>query len=828
MRIFRTIEEWGERWYGLIALLAVPTVIVFAPLLTGTAVNPWGDDVIQAGPYFTHFSRAIRAGDSFLIDPLNYAGYPVFATVFGFYAPWNYALAWLIGNPFAFATVAVWLTVAVFALGAFFTVAFLRELGVSFWPAYLAGVAFTISHQTQAFLPQVTNFHLLLPLLFYVLLKLDRGGSFRYVAAGAGAVAFGWLAVNFQEAFYTFLVGIGFAAFLVWQRYRAGRGGVRRFLGSCLLAYLIGTAIGLIQILPANLMAETSTRASGVPYAAAVEDPLLPTDILRYVIPGAKLPQGIPFGTRGASVPLYMGIVPLFFFLAAFGRRSAGSAVAGREALTHFFIWLFAAIVATSVIYSPIFWVMTKLPIFSYFRVPDRWMFIAVFSASLLAGIGAQRLLDALAVGASSSFRRGFLRFATVIGAVFLGLVLLNVMFAVFEPAAIAAAKNFFSEMLYSRYQPGGNVPVEHYFGIIDRVFGDLHQYFSFANPLLIGAAVSIVASLIGLGWVIRRGSDARRAGALLAIVTVANFLMVKSFDYRRIPAHTFDAAPSTIRFLQEHPGRTLPVLYEHFEEAVGRPRFGLGGPDGVIYRHAMLVPNTNLYYGVESAIIKDGLEPMAISRLMSLVGAPTIGIPREFPQSDPEAAARTLVERKALLDFLGIRYLVSGYAMDDRVFPKAFEGSVSSKRIPITIYENRDARPLVSFADRLEFVPGSEEGIFSRYREQNFSGLLADCREPCQPGIRSFGQGSVTILDRKNTRISVRTESQEPTFLVLSQNHLPGWRAFIDGVEAPRHTVNTVFLGLEVPAGEHDVAFVYSNPCGGIGFVQCLRSLLP
>jgi uncharacterized membrane protein YfhO len=48
--------------------------------------------------------------------------------------------------------------------------------------------------------------------------------------------------------------------------------------------------------------------------------------------------------------------------------------------------------------------------------------------------------------------------------------------------------------------------------------------------------------------------------------------------------------------------------------------------------------------------------------------------------------------------------------------------------------------------------------------------------------------------------------ESPQPAFLVTSEAHYPGWRAFLDGTEKPIAMTNAAFRGLPVPAGRHRV----------------------
>jgi uncharacterized membrane protein YfhO len=53
---------------------------------------------------------------------------------------------------------------------------------------------------------------------------------------------------------------------------------------------------------------------------------------------------------------------------------------------------------------------------------------------------------------------------------------------------------------------------------------------------------------------------------------------------------------------------------------------------------------------------------------------------------------------------------------------------------------------------------------------------------------------------------LALDVESPQPAFLVTSEAHYPGWRAFLDGVETPIAMTNAAFRGLPVPAGRHRV----------------------
>jgi hypothetical protein len=69
---------------------------------------------------------------------------------------------------------------------------------------------------------------------------------------------------------------------------------------------------------------------------------------------------------------------------------------------------------------------------------------------------------------------------------------------------------------------------------------------------------------------------------------------------------------------------------------------------------------------------------------------------------------------------------------------------------------------------------------------------------------------GEVRIIDYQTHTIELKTTSATPALLVLSEAYYPGWRARIDGQEAPVLRVDHALRGVVIPAGEHGVSFRY------------------
>jgi hypothetical protein len=66
------------------------------------------------------------------------------------------------------------------------------------------------------------------------------------------------------------------------------------------------------------------------------------------------------------------------------------------------------------------------------------------------------------------------------------------------------------------------------------------------------------------------------------------------------------------------------------------------------------------------------------------------------------------------------------------------------------------------------------------------------------------------TILSYAAERVVIESNSAEPALLVLSDGDDPGWQATVDGEPSPIYRTNVLLRGVEVPAGEHIVEFVY------------------
>ena len=82
---------------------------------------------------------------------------------------------------------------------------------------------------------------------------------------------------------------------------------------------------------------------------------------------------------------------------------------------------------------------------------------------------------------------------------------------------------------------------------------------------------------------------------------------------------------------------------------------------------------------------------------------------------------------------------------------------------------------------------------------------------------------GSAEVIRHEPNRVEVKTASEAPAILVLSANHYPGWRAFVDEQSVEVMRVNYNLRGVALPAGNHVVKFVYQPKSVLIGLLISL-----
>jgi hypothetical protein len=84
----------------------------------------------------------------------------------------------------------------------------------------------------------------------------------------------------------------------------------------------------------------------------------------------------------------------------------------------------------------------------------------------------------------------------------------------------------------------------------------------------------------------------------------------------------------------------------------------------------------------------------------------------------------------------------------------------------------------------------------------------------------------SAEVTSHEPNRVKVKTSSAAAAILVLSENHYPGWRAYVDDQRVDVLRVDHNLRGVMLPAGEHRVSFTYRPKSGMIGLTISILAL--
>ncbi|HJZ82250.1 MAG TPA: YfhO family protein, partial [Pyrinomonadaceae bacterium] len=150
-----------------------------------------------------------------------------------------------------------------------------------------------------------------------------------------------------------------------------------------------------------------------------------------------------------------------------------------------------------------------------------------------------------------------------------------------------------------------------------------------------------------------------------------------------------------------------------------------------------------------------------------------------------------------------------------------------------VAVFENARALPRVWLANEAKVLPGTAILVVIR------TGKLPDGK-PWDPQRVALIEGAFDfpvappdekaiseITSYEPNRVAVKTKSSEPAILVLSENHYPGWRAYVDGRLVDTLRVDYNLRGVALPAGEHNVEFVYRPKSVLIGAGISLLTLM-
>ncbi|MFW6189392.1 MAG: YfhO family protein [Planctomycetota bacterium] len=773
-----TFRHMLRREAGPALLLVLAAVLFFrnAVLLRGVFFHY--DHALQNFPYRFFFARGLAKGtfplwtsELFCGFPLfaesqANAAYPVFLLLFGFLKPevaYNYY------------------TVLHFAMAGVGTYALARTLSLRRSAALLAGICYMLSgpvlyhaHHTNI----VVGVAWLPVLLALIELGFRRRTLPWFLGLGAGT----GLTILGSQPQYTLYVGLTCAIYAGWRLFlvaRSGeqRHGLLRLAGGLGAAVVIGVLLSAVQVLPTlELVARTSRGAAGV----GGQTPGVPGNLLTLLLPFSFGSPGFA-SYWGATDPglyseltMFLGAGPLM--LAVVG------AYADRSRRTLFFVGLglFAFIFSLGY-HGSVYNIFGLLPVFRASRFPTRFAFVLALCTALLAGTGLQAVLY-------GRERLRVRRAAVVASVAVLGVGIAAI-------GLISLAQGDLPKL--DGWELATRLP---FIPSFDRqmIWRYLHDTFPWDVWRLAGATVTATGLLLLCVRVRIRPRVALALWCALVFAELAHagreFAVVTDADLYTEP-------PRLVRALRDlPPGRVLRYRYYAKSDRPRSPADYPFTPGWALwpedYAHCLrrLPPNSNLLWGVSSV---SGFSPLQTVRLKALLGRPQ--------------AQSTLVEYNLSppLDLLGVRYVLS---------PR-WELPGDYQRIrsigDINIFRNPGALPRAFIVHHGRAV-AEEKDALRRLRSPSFDYrsevLLHDVHAP-SPAAGSGAAGpreKAELVADRGHEVVLRARLERPGYLVLADQHYPGWRVEVDGEPARLLRADYMLRAVRLGAGEHTVRFRY------------------
>ncbi len=767
----------------ILALLCLLPIIFFSELLFSNQVL-YRDDISWIHyPLSILKAQLLRSGQVFLWNPHIQFGFPQLADqdVLALH-PLNLLFLLPVKPTLALS----FFVVAHFVLACIFSYLLARSLSISRVGALVTAVTFAFGGYLMA---QLTNLNVVtgsvwLPLILLLFVKALHKKSLPYAVLCGAAIALQIVASHPQVVFYSVLTLGAYGIFWLIRLWRDDELAVREkrrttivLLSLMAIAVLGGLFLAAVQIAPTWELTQLSPRATGVVYDTMTTFSLPPYNLLTFLFPNILGNPVIGYTGEWTFEELhaYVGILPLMLIPWAWAKKRRDGHVA------FFAILAGGALLLALGRYTPLYHLLARVPGFNFFRVPARWLFIASFSFSVLAGYG----LDALLVSRDRAVSRRFAIFWRILSWLTFGIILVLVALLIGGQPAIQALGQLGKGPLstqtpgwaYTLVQGLGRFPLVQLSKPLDTTLSSL-------NPSLLFILLSSSGLLLIYLWTKRRIAASTFKILAVGLIVVDLFLTGGTTINPVRNASYFELPIESRAFLQQNAGLHRIASFVYRDQVVD------------------LLNDMPTAYGLYSA---DGhVSQLVLQRYYDLSTAP--------------------LKPAALWNLMGVKYML---VEEGPAYPGYVQEFVGKR---LEIDENRSVLPRAFIVHGAEILPSQQAalerllaGDFDPSRtvileEEPSPGL--DLAVPLQPDLHG-----AEIAAYAPDRVVINADLKADGFLVLSDTYYPGWEALVDGQETKIYQADYLFRAVPLKQGTHVVEFRYRPGSFRIGLTISLAT---
>ncbi|MSU73623.1 hypothetical protein EXS56_00590 [Candidatus Kaiserbacteria bacterium] len=807
------------------AFFTAIVLLYFAPVFFGRILVQSDYDLfLYLYPVYSFFSNALHTGQSFLWLPEIYSGFPVYLSqTGGFFDPLNLFIfrvfSVLPGMHLRLAIDMLLIFVCSYAAA--------RALGLSRTASMLVGPSYILAldwrYLSNLILP---NTLFLLPLLIYCVSLAFRESVIHWRYILLGGIGLGWaLLGGFAQLVFYALVLAGFFALghVFFIEHTRTYAYLARTIGACIALVVVGVVIGLPQILPTAKFLPLTARGASFDYAQATLKSVGPGDVLLTLVPTYFY---VPYVTAGRK-PLFVGalwfllacsaLIASFATLVRTEKRSTLT-LRDRRIVVIGALFLFAFIAALQ--WSPLYLVLSKLPIFSLFHYPSRFMFLGAFLLSLLGAFG----LDSAKEFSKEKIFRYFVYLVAIFTMLFVGALAAIQSLGVTGSAWLSGVLHrIFAVTLQGRF--GFHKDPAQYRDAFERGIAAYQELLSFSDPAIFIPLVLLVAAAAMMVLLVRDKLSADRfrlIGAWLTILTVLSMGVLgwQTFDTPRASGNASNVLAPLISAADVIRYRMYSFLPEYAARDYISPQYKLSSAEsrGIAeLLTAGAAPNLNVWSGLQSVDGYDQFEPTETLAAMSRAGGE---LKADYGDATPDERRQSLLLNLDILSMMSGKYIVSGMPLQSPSLRLLATSSVTSYGMTLYTYVNPKALPIFYLAQKIVAVPHKNFTDLAPHENLKWGDVTyLDCGSCAQ----TFGGENLALTEERNGEYDFTVVADSPQYLVLSETNVPGWHASLDGQEVPIIRANGLYMAVLVPKGSHTVRFIYTGILNELLLLQML-----
>jgi hypothetical protein len=527
-----------------------------------------------------------------------------------------------------------------------------------------------------------------------------------------------------------------------------------------------------IQLLPTLEFSNYADRAGGISFKDASTFSLTPQYFITFIIPeffGSPINNTYWHHGNLWEICGYAGVLPLI--LALIG-------IIYKKNTTYKYIFLGLALFALLFSlgkYTPIFILCYNyIPGFDLFRAPARFLFVYMFSISILAGLGSSFLTENISRKQLEEFSK-FTKYLILIS-IFSIIVLILSYFA--KSFIISFGQSIITEN-YLIYPQLYQYPLSYWYDFTKIVYSTILQS-SIIFIIFLVASTSIL-SLKAKGKI--------NLSHFQYIVILFILLDLFAFGWNFIDTKNPDdifKAPEYIKLIKNDDSRYRV----------------LGQLDQTIASKL----DIELVNGYDSSYLRLYQDFLWLSGNQKISNNPNYSLIIDIPDISE-------IHNLNILCLLNIKYIITEKEPTTLGFYKVYNQN------NLSIYEVNETMPRAFIIRNARIIQNKSE-MFNVLQD-NYFNITEEILLEQNPGVPIHNSGkfeTAKIARYTPNRIDLEINMTNPGFLVLSEIWYPGWKAYDNNQKSEVYKTDYALRSIFVVEGEHHISFIYEPESYSIG----------